>query len=153
MKSIIYHFYKAFQSLDHKAMNACYHQDASFEDPAFGKLEGERLRKMWEMLCTSQKGKEFAMTYDDIKQSDHDEEAYWEVKYTFSKTGRKVHNKIKAEFEIKDGLIYKHHDSFNLRKWASQAMGWKGSLLGGTSFFKKNLQKETNKMLSKYMAK
>lgn len=153
MKSIIYRFYKAFQSLDHEAMNACYHPDAEFEDPAFGKLKGRSLHKMWEMLCTSQKGKDFQMTYDDILQSEHDGEAHWEAKYTFSKTGRKVHNIIKAKFIIKDGLIYKHNDHFNLRIWAKQAMGWKGQILGGTGFFKKNLQKETNKMLSKYMAK
>ena len=79
--------------------------------------------------------------------------ANWEAIYNFSKTGRKVHNKIKAEFEFKDGKIIKHTDTFDLHKWAKQAMGFKGFLLGGTSFFKKKLNAQTNKLLSSFEKK
>ena len=51
--------------------------------------------------------------------------AHWEAWYSFSKTGRKVHNIVEAEFEFKDSKIIKHTDTFNLHKWASQAMGWR----------------------------
>ena len=74
----------------------------------------------------------------------------WEAKYTFSKTGRKVHNKIHASVEIQNGKIVKHKDSFNLRRWASQALGLKGALLGGTAFFRKKLQSQTNGLLDKF---
>jgi hypothetical protein len=78
-------------------------------------------------------------------------DAYWEALYTFSASGRKVHNKIRAHFEFKDGLILRHTDSFNLHRWASQALGWKGFLLGATSFFKKKLNKQTRRLLVKFL--
>ena len=77
--------------------------------------------------------------------------AHWEARYLFSKTGRSVYNKIEAQFEFKDGKIIKHTDDFDLHKWASQAMGWKGKILGGTGFFNKKLQQQTHHMLHKFM--
>jgi hypothetical protein len=47
----------------------------------------------------------------------------------------------------KDGKIIKHTDSFDLRKWAAQAMGLQGGLLGGTGLFRKKLQGQTNQLL------
>ncbi|MCK5702831.1 MAG: nuclear transport factor 2 family protein, partial [Cyclobacteriaceae bacterium] len=72
---------------------------------------------------------------------------HWEAYYSFSKTGRKVHNIINAEFEFKDGKIIKHIDNFDLYKWSKQALGIQGLILGWTGFFKKKLHKQTNKML------
>jgi ketosteroid isomerase-like protein len=111
-------------------MIACYHKDIHFEDPAFGVLKGEHAGNMWRMLCASQKDKEFTVTFSDITYQDGKGSAHWEAQYHFSKTGRKVHNKIDATFEFKDGKISKHIDTFNLHRWASQAMGFKGMLLG-----------------------
>ena len=105
---------------------------------------------MWRMLCSSQKNKNFIINYSNIKFSDDKSTAKWEAHYTFSKTGRKVHNKISAEFEFKDGKISKHTDNFNLYRWAQQAFGLSGYLIGWTSFFRKKLQEQTNAMLSKY---
>ncbi len=151
MKTIIENFYKAFTDLDANTMVSYYHEDIVFEDPAFGILKGERAKAMWQMLCESQKGKNFKVVSSKINANEANGSAHWEAFYNFSKTGRKVHNKIDAEFEFKDGLIIKHTDTFNLHKWASQAMGIKGLLLGGMGFFKTKLQKQTNYLLDKYM--
>ena len=35
----IHRFYTAFQNLDYKTMQSCYHPDAVFNDPAFGLLD------------------------------------------------------------------------------------------------------------------
>ncbi|WP_426430292.1 nuclear transport factor 2 family protein [Winogradskyella sp. HB-48] len=148
MKDLISSFYEAFHQLDANKMVSCYHKDIVFEDPAFGILEGERARAMWQMLCESQKGKDFRVKATNITENS----AHWEAFYTFSKTERKVHNKIDATFEFKDGLIIKHIDVFNLHNWAKQAIGFKGWLLGGTYFFKKKLQSQTNYLLNKFMA-
>jgi hypothetical protein len=69
----------------------------------------------------------------------------------FSKTGRKVHNKIDATFEFKDGLIIKHTDDFNLHNWAKQAMGIKGLMIGSTRYFSNKLKSTTNALLNKYI--
>jgi len=151
MQSTIETFYKAFNDLDAERMTACYHDDIVFEDPAFGILEGNRAKAMWKMLCESQKGKDFKVVATNIKFIDDIGSAHWEAFYTFSKTGRKVHNIIDAKFEFKDGLILKHTDNFNVYKWASQAMGIKGLLFGGMHFFKLKLNKQTNNLLDKYL--
>ena len=150
MKKTIEKFYQAFHQLDAETMAECYHPEVVFEDPAFGVLHGERAKNMWRMLCHSQKGKDFKITFSNIKSDGTTGSANWEAFYKFSQTGRDVHNIITASFEFKDGKIIKHTDHFNLHTWAKQAMGFKGWLLGGTSFFKKKLNAQTNKLLDKF---
>lgn len=149
-KKLITDFYEAFSRLDGEGMAACYHEKIVFQDPAFGILKDDRAGNMWRMLCRSQKDKDFVVTFSAVSADDEKGSANWEAKYTFSKTGRKVHNKIRAHFEFADGKIIKHRDDFDLKKWAKQAMGLKGILLGGTGFFKKKLQEQTNGMLDKF---
>lgn len=150
MQSLIEKFYTAFNDLDAEAMVSCYHEDIVFEDPAFGELKGEHAKNMWRMLCASQKGKDFKVVFSDIDSNNENGRAHWEAHYNFSKTGRRVHNKIDARFIFKDGKIIDHRDDFNLHKWASQAMGFKGRLIGGTNFFRRKLQSQTNHLLSKF---
>lgn len=152
MEKLITTFYNAFSNLDAETMCSCYHKDVVFEDPAFGILEGNRAKAMWQMLCESQKGKGFKVIASNIEANENEGSAHWEAYYNFSKTGRKVHNKIDAKFEFKDGLIIKHTDEFNLHNWAKQAMGFKGLLFGGMGFFKAKLKKQTNYFLDKYIA-
>ena len=153
MKNVIEKFYTAFSNLDADTMVSCYHDDIIFEDPAFGVLKGERAKNMWRMLCESQKNKDFQVTYSNISVSDDKGSASWEAFYTFSKTGRKVHNTIAATFEFKDGKIIKHTDAFNLYKWSKQALGLKGFVLGRTKYFSNKLKTQTNRLLDKYEKK
>jgi ketosteroid isomerase-like protein len=150
VKTLIEKFYTAFANLDAETMASCYHDDVFFEDPAFGVLKGEHAKNMWRMLCESQKGKNFIVEFSDINENELNGSAHWEAHYNFSKTGRKVHNKIDAQFKFKDGKIIEHIDRFNLHKWASQALGFKGYALGWAGFFKTKLQGQTNQLLSKY---
>ena len=150
-KDIIESFYQAFQKRDADGMAACYHPQVVFSDPAFGQLQGEDARLMWKMLCES--GRDLQIEYSSISINNDTGKARWEAFYTFSKTGRKVHNIIDAQFEFKDGKIIKHTDNFNLYRWARQALGLQGWLLGGTSFFKSSLQKQTRRALERYKAK
>ena len=131
-------------------MVECYHDDIRFEDPAFGVMHGDRAKNMWKMLCGSQNGKDFKIVFSEIKIDGESGSAHWEAFYKFSKTGRKVHNVIEAKFEFQDGKIIKHTDDFNLHKWASQAMGTMGFLLGWTGFFKKKFIAQTNRLLDKF---
>ncbi|MTE25840.1 nuclear transport factor 2 family protein [Winogradskyella ouciana] len=151
MNPLIETFYKAFNNLDASTMCSCYHEDIVFEDPAFGRLEGERAKAMWQMLCESQKDKNFKVEVSNINSNDTEGSAHWEAYYIFSKSGRKVHNKIDAQFEFKDGLIINHIDHFNLHKWARQALGFKGLVIGRTRYFKNKLKAQTNRLLDKYI--
>ncbi len=48
-------FYRAFDARDADTMNKLYAPDATFEDPAFGKLDGREVRAMWTMLTSQAK--------------------------------------------------------------------------------------------------
>lgn len=150
MTNPIEQFYQAFQQLDAEGMVACYHPNIEFRDPAFGTLKGEKAKDMWRMLCANGKG--FTLEYSGVVQEGDTGKAHWEANYLFSQTGRKVHNIIDATFELKDGYIIKHHDQFDVHRWAKQALGVKGWLLGGTQFFQNKLQAQTNGLLAKYQA-
>lgn len=148
MENLIKTFYTAFKNLDAESMVSCYHNDIEFEDPAFGNLKGDRAKNMWRMLCEN--ATDLKVEFSDINTDDKNGTAHWEAHYTFRLSGNKVHNIIDATFKFKDGLIIKHTDSFNLHKWAKQAMGFKGLLLGGTTFFKNKLHKQTGSLLSQF---
>jgi hypothetical protein len=61
-----------------------------------------------------------------------------------------VINDIQAFFKIEDGKISQHTDSFDFYKWARQAFGLTGLLLGWTTFFKSKVQKNAMGSLEKY---
>ncbi len=131
-------------------MAKCYHRDITFEDPAFGILEGERAAKMWEMLLNRSKGT-LKVSFHNVEATGERGSASWVAEYEFGKKRRKVVNKVSAEFRFQDGKIIEHRDSFDLWRWAIQAMGFTGLLLGWTAFFRKRLQATTNKQLDKYI--
>lgn len=149
---IIDKFYTAFQKLDYQTMNSCYRDDILFNDPAFGILRGEEAKSMWEMLCKN--AKDFSLTYYNIQLLDEEyATCSWVARYTFSKTGRKVVNSIKAHMLLKDGKIIEHSDAFKLSKWAAQALGLKGVLLGWTGFMKRKIQQNARKNLIAFIEK
>jgi ketosteroid isomerase-like protein len=148
-EQLITKFYTAFQQRDYKTMQDCYSTDIVFFDPAFGLLHGDEARAMWEMLC--KRAKDFSLDFSDVVSADEYGNCNWVATYTFSNTGRKVVNKVKAYMKIADGKIIEHSDAFRLGEWAAQALGWKGQLFGWTNFIKKRIQKTSRKALEEYM--
>ncbi len=149
---VISKFYTAFQQLDHQTMNSCYSGDIVFNDPAFGLLRGDEAKYMWEMLCKN--AKDFSLTFSNIQLIDEEyATCNWVATYTFSKTGRKVVNYIKAYMKLKDGKIIEHSDAFKLSNWAAQALGFKGVLFGWTGFMKRKIQHNARKSLIAFIEK
>ena len=151
-EDVIKRFYTAFQARDYHAMNGCYSDDIVFSDPAFGLLHGEEVKNMWEMLCKN--AKDFSLDFSDIVLLDEEyATCKWVANYTFSQTGRKVINNVKAFMKFKDGKIIEHSDAFKLSKWAAQALGFKGVMLGWTGFMKRKIRKTARKNLEAFMVK
>lgn len=148
MEEIIANFYTALNERDATKMVEHYHNDIIFEDPVFGKLEGDEAHKMWHWLCHN--GKDLKVTYSDIIINQDIGTARWEARYTYGKRKRPILNKISAEFMFKEGKIIKHKDNFDLKTWATQAIGWKGKVIGGTSYFKKKLQYRSRKLIQNF---
>ena len=145
-EEVIARFYSAFQKLDYKTMNDCYSEDIVFNDPVFGILRGDEAKCMWEMLCRN--AKDFSLTFSNIQPIDEEyATCNWAATYTFSKTGNKVVNKIKAFMKFRDGKIIEHSDAFRLSTWIGQALGWKGKLFGWMGWMKRKVQKGARKNL------
>jgi len=148
-EKLIETFYTAFQKLDARGMTACYHPDIRFSDPVFTDLSGAEVGGMWQMLCAQ--AKNFEVTFSGVQADEQRGKANWEARYDFSATGRRVHNKIAADFEFADGKIIKHTDTFDFWKWSSQALGPTGSLLGWTPLVRNKVQKQAAERLAGFM--
>ncbi len=149
-EAIITKFYSAFQKLDAATMNSCYSDDIVFSDPVFLVLHGEEVKSMWSMLCAN--AKDFSLEFSNIQLLDEEyATCNWIARYTFSKTGKRVENHIKAFMKLKDGKIIEHSDAFRLSTWIGQALGWKGVLFGWSGFMKRAVQKNARKNLASFM--
>lgn len=151
-EATIRRFYSAFQQRDSAGMGLCYSEDIVFSDPVFPWLEGDAVRKMWEMLCS--RGKDLQISFGKIELLDEEyATCEWEAHYTFSATGRKVVNKVKAHFRLREGLITEHSDAFDMYSWCRQALGWKGRLLGWSGFLQNRVRRQAFTSLEKFMHK
>ena len=148
-KEIITSFYEAFSRADAEGMVKHYSDEIIFEDPAFGILKGEDAKNMWRMLLSN--ATDLKVTFSNVKAEGESGTADWEAIYTFSKTGRKVHNKIHAAVQCENGKIVKHTDEFNFYKWSRMALGPFGLFFGFTPFVKKKVKTTAKKALKHYI--
>jgi len=146
---LITSFYEAFQRKDYEAMNAYYHPSIHFSDPVFQDLEGGEVKAMWQMLC--ERGTDLVVTYSDVTATDDRAEAHWEATYTLAGSDRQIDNVIDAQFIFRDGLIYRHIDSFDLWKWARMALGTPGTLLGWSSPLQNKVRGKARRQLDRFI--
>ncbi|MBU52774.1 MAG: hypothetical protein CL920_29130 [Deltaproteobacteria bacterium] len=127
-EQVIKKFYKAMEEKDLDTILSLYHPDATFSDPAYPNLKGDKLKSMWKLI-TSNKGLKIESSQVKV-QADGSVTGHWDADYELIK-GNPIHNSIDSKFEFKDGKIIKHTDSFDFSKWADQAVpGVFGKLIG-----------------------
>jgi ketosteroid isomerase-like protein len=148
--ALIHRFYQAFQRREAAAMAACYHPEVRFSDPAFPDLKGAEAGAMWAMLLA--RASDLDLQFSEVRATDTEGSARWVASYTFSKTGRRVVNRIEARFRFRDGLIVEHRDHFSFARWARQALGLPGWLMGFTPFLRGKVQAEAAKSLGAWRA-
>lgn len=147
--ALLHRFYSAFQKLDAETMAQCYGADIRFSDPVFTDLQGSEAGDMWRMLCS--RASDFSLSFDHVTADDKFGRAHWIATYTFSQTGRKIVNDIHAEFEFQDGKIIRHRDHFNLWKWAQQALGLKGLMLGWSGLVQNKIRAQAARGLRAFI--
>jgi ketosteroid isomerase-like protein len=125
--SVIRELYEALDRHDGETMARQYAPDGRFKDPAFGELSGVEAGDMWRMLTG--RSEDLRVNLAEHSADGDSGTAHWIATYTFS-TGRPVVNDIHARFRFRDGLILEHEDSFSLWRWARQALGPPGLILG-----------------------
>ena len=149
-RELIKRLYAALDRRDGEAMASCYAPDATFRDPVFA-LAGSDVGDMWRMLTS--RATDLRCEASDVEADALTGAANWVAHYTYSGTGRHVVNRIHAQFRFRDGAIAEHVDTFNLWKWASQAIGLPGTLLGWTPMLRNKVQQQAQRNLDAYIAK
>ena len=150
-EALVRDFYAAFARHDAEAMARCYHADVFFTDPVFPALRGQDAGDMWRMLLS--RAKDLEVTLDEASADEDGGRAKWTARYKFTKTGRPVVNRVDAMFAFRDGLIVRHFDSFSFWRWASQALGPMGKLLGWSLPIKWKVRKDAAAALEKFVAR
>jgi uncharacterized protein len=125
---LIQQLYEAMDRHDGEAMARLYEPNGRFHDPAFGELTGTEAQDMWRMLT----GRAEDLSVELIEHTADGDSgtARWMARYTFTRTGRPVVNDVRARFRFQDGRIVEHDDSFPFWRWARQALGPAGIVLG-----------------------
>lgn len=147
---LIRRFYQAFQQLDAESMAACYSDDVRFSDPVFVDLRGSDAADMWRMLAA--RAQDFSLTFDAVEANEQRGSARWVATYLFTQTGNTVVNRIEARFVFRDGKIVEHRDHFDLWRWARQALGMKGVLLGWAPPVQRAIRQQAAKSLAAFQA-
>jgi ketosteroid isomerase-like protein len=125
---LIRELYEAMDRHDGEAMANLYEPDGRFHDPAFGELSGDETGDMWRMLTARAEDLRVELAEHSVRGDTGS--ARWIARYTFTRTGRPVVNEVDARFRFHDGRIAEHEDSFSFWKWARQALGPAGLVLG-----------------------
>ena len=147
---LIERFYEAFDRNDGEAMAACYAPDARFSDPVFTDLRGAEPGAMWRMLTA--RATDLRVELHERSASGGHGSAHWIAHYTYGETGRHVVNDIRASFRFADGLIAEHRDEFSFHRWARQALGPPGLLLGWTPLLRAAVRRRARAALDEFIA-
>ena len=131
-------FYDAFARRDGAAMAAVYAPHATFSDPAFPGLRDGEPGAMWRMLTG--RSTDLAVELLACSADASTGSAHWVATYAFGQTGRRVVNDVRSTFRFEDGLVVEQVDDFDFHRWAGQALGLPGRLLGGFGFFQRQVQ-------------
>jgi ketosteroid isomerase-like protein len=148
---LIESFYAAFAERDGAGMEACYTPDVRFSDPVFTELHGAEAGAMWRML--TERATDLRVELLEREAEDGQGSARWRATYTFTQTGRPVVNDVRASFRFADGLIAEHVDDFDFYRWARQALGPTGLLLGWTPLIRSAVRRRARAGLEEFVGR
>jgi hypothetical protein len=151
-QELIQRFFHCFAGGDYRGMQECLHTDVEFSDIGFDLLGKYRVGAMWSMICD--KGTQ--IMFRNVEADDSHGSAHWECHYDFQKEegakAHSVHNIIESTFRFEEGLIREHHDSCDFERWAHQALGLVGVVLGETEFLHSQVREAAKTKLDKFIA-
>jgi uncharacterized protein len=136
-------FYDALARRDAAALAGMYAFDAAFEDPVF-RLRGAEIGRMWEVLLG--RAREFSVQYTIARAARDEGTVEWTARYLFGGK-RPVVNVILSELSFREGRIVTQKDAFDFPRWAAQALGPVGRLLGRFAWFRRSVSRKARRGL------
>jgi ketosteroid isomerase-like protein len=149
-QALLERFYAAFARHDGAAMAGCYAPEARFDDPVFTGLRGDEPGAMWRML--TRRSADLTVELVAYAADGDQGSADWVARYTFAQTGRSVTNRVHSTFRFADGLIVEQVDTFDFHRWARQALGPVGMLLGWTPYLRGSVGRRARAGLDSFRA-
>jgi len=141
-------FYEAFMVRDFYTMGLLYANHASFSDPVFPRLTAQGARLMWQMLLSE--AEDLEVNVKILEDSPDRARVDWTARYTFTPTKRVVVNRVHTEMALAAGKIVKQVDDFSFWRWAGQALGWRGWLLGFTPLVHDQVRSKAARSLQEF---
>jgi hypothetical protein len=142
-RAVLARFYDALARRDGETMASLYAPNARFEDPVF-RLTGPDIGKMW--IALTRRAKDFSIAYTIAQAGRGRGTVELTARYLYG--GRRpVTNVIVSELKLENGLIVEHRDQFDFARWAAQALGTPGRLLGRFEFFRRAVSRKAARTL------
>ena len=136
-------FYDALARKDGAALSQMYAPAATFEDPVF-RLRGAEIGRMWKGLLG--RARDFGVAYRIARAAPDRGTVEWTARYLFA--GRRpVVNVILSELRFENGRVVEHRDAFDFPRWAAQALGGPGRLLGRFEWFRNSVARKARRGL------
>ena len=141
--------YEAFTKRDGDAMARLYSPDAIFSDPVFPRLSGAQVGGMWKMLCG--RSTDLTIRYSLDEASGEVITIRWWADYSFGKERRRVRNRVTSRLVVRDGRIVRQEDRFGFWRWAAQALGATGVILGWAPPLRNRIRRQAAESLARFM--
>lgn len=127
-EALLHRWFEGLARLDAEAIAACYHPSASFSDPLFPDLRGERVAWRWRMLVRG--ASDMRLTYDILAGDERKASVRWRARWRLGGSGRAVSNEVLSTFAFWDGRIVRQVDEFGFWRWSRESLGLPGLALG-----------------------
>jgi ketosteroid isomerase-like protein len=150
-EALVRRYFDAFARLDGEAMAACYHASASFSDPIFPDLRGERVGWRWRMLTRG--ATDMHLDYVIVFGDERKAQVEWQSRYRFAGSGREVRNQGLSTLAFWDGRIVRQIDEFDFWRWSRSSVGLMGTLFGGLGPVRGMVQRRAAAQLERYIAR
>jgi hypothetical protein len=143
-------FFDALGRLDGEAMAACFHPAASFSDPLFPDLRGERVGWRWRMFArgATDMHLDYAVLFADERKG----QVQWRVQYRFAGSGRRVVNEGLSTLAFWDDRIVRQVEEFDFWRWSRSSLGLAGWLLGWVPPLRELARRRALEQLDRFVA-
>lgn len=131
--------------LDPEIVDRHYTDLSCIHHPILGRITGLELKTAWTSLLSHKF--DLALHYNICFVTTSTAEVEWSLRHRHPETGRIILLDGTTQLVFRNNLVIWHHDSFSLRDWFRQALGWKGILLSLVPGWRRFVIRETRHLL------
>lgn len=147
-EALVRRFFERLAARDAPGAAACYHADIFYSDPLFPRLRGAAAGELWRMRLEALESLEIRL---EEAQGDADgAHAVWSLLY--AQGPRTVAVRVRSMFGFRDGRISRHDDHFSFWRWAAQAYGARGAMLGWFGPFRWAVRRRLGRAFERFSA-